>query len=73
MSFTHAEQKRLRREAIVRFGSRTPKLIIESAAKVVGLLDLGRWMKEQACYPVKRLRDKWEIFDLIGEDLGRSS
>jgi hypothetical protein len=51
-------------------GARLPARIISKACTLTGLLEMGRWMREQSYYPLPRLRSRNAIFDLIASEVG---
>ena len=53
-------------------GSRVPHRLVRLACTLVGWLEIGCWMREQSCYPVHTLRDRKEIFDLIGSEVANA-
>jgi hypothetical protein len=54
-------------------GARMPNRLISKACTLAGWLEMGRWMREQSCYPLQMLRDRYAIFDLIGSQVANAS
>jgi hypothetical protein len=59
---------RIKRAALT-LGAQVPERLVRHARSLVGFLDIGHWMREQSCYPVRTLRNRNEIFDLIASDV----
>jgi hypothetical protein len=57
-------------QATMALGARLPARIISKASTLTGLLEMGRWMREQSYYPLPRLRSRNAIFDLIASEVG---
>lgn len=71
MPISSKQRLRIQRAALA-LGSRVPQRPVRYARTLVGWLDIGRWMREQSCYPVQTFKNRNDIFDLIGSEVADS-
>ena len=55
--------------ATMALGARLSERIVSKACTLAGLLEMGRWMREQSYYPLRQ-RNRNAIFDLIVSEVG---
>jgi hypothetical protein len=59
----------LTKRVLTHVGSRLPRSAIRQSQAVTNYLTLGRWMREHGFQPVRRVRERTEIFGSIAHEL----